>query len=145
MTVRLSPAYTRTYVPGTVLCVDAPHEAIDLLQQMLRREGYAVKVAQSGVAALQMVQTDPPDLAILEVDLPDMDGFSLCARLHAAYCIPVILLTARAREEDVVAGFQHGADDYVTKPYSPLVLLQRLRAVLGRRQRLVTPPTLVLG
>ncbi len=98
----------------------------------LRREGYRVEIAEEGEGALDKVSLDPPDLIILDLMLPGLDGFSFCRRLRRKYDIPVIILSARTSEEDRLSGFEVGADDYVTKPFSSAELIARVKAVLRR-------------
>jgi two-component system OmpR family response regulator len=115
-----------------VLCVDDDIYLTDLLRYALTREGYLVQVATCGAEALKIVEVDPPDVVLLDVNLPDMNGYELCARLHRGFNIPVIMLTARGTDEDALAGFSQGADDYVSKPFSMQVLMHRVHAVLRR-------------
>jgi DNA-binding response OmpR family regulator len=91
-----------------------------------------VQLAHTGAAALRAVQARRPDLVIADVNLPDIEGFKLCAQLREHYHLPVILLTARNMDDDVLAGFDHGAQDYVAKPFSMRVLTCRVEAVLRR-------------
>jgi len=116
----------------TILCVDDDAYLADLLRYALCRVGYSVHLAHAAADALRAVQTAKPDLVIADVNLPDRDGFALCAQLRAAYQLPVILLTARTVDADVLAGFAHGAQDYIAKPFSMQVLLCRVEAVLRR-------------
>jgi DNA-binding response OmpR family regulator len=92
-----------------------------------------VQVAGSATAALAAAVTDRPDLVLLDACLPDGDGFALCARLRTALHIPVIMLTARQSVEEVLTGFERGADDYVTKPFTMQILMRRVQVVLRRR------------
>ena len=117
-----------------VLCVDDDTYLADLLRYALTSAGYIVQVAHTGSAALHVAQSSPPDVAIVDVNLPDTDGFTLCAALRRDLNIPVILLTARHLEPDVISGFEHGADDYITKPFNMQILLARLRTVLARER-----------
>jgi DNA-binding response OmpR family regulator len=115
-----------------VLCVDDDTYLTDLLRYALTREGYLVQVATCGAEALKIAEVDPPDVVILDVNLPDMNGYDLCSRFHGSFNIPVIMLTARHADEDAVMGFSQGADDYISKPFSMQVLMHRLQAVLRR-------------
>src|SRR5579871_2631906 len=115
-----------------ILCVDDDVYLSDLLRYALSRDGHAVQIVHRGADALQILKVDLPDAVLLDVTLPDMDGFTLCTRLRNTYRLPVILLTARHADEDMIMGFKEGADDYVTKPFNMQVLLYRLRAVLRR-------------
>ncbi|UAL31901.1 response regulator transcription factor [Nocardioides rotundus] len=100
---------------------------------LLRRHGYDVRLADGGRAGLEQVLTDPPDIAIVDIAMPDLDGITLTRRIKESGDLPVILLTARDLPSDVVHGLDAGADDYVTKPYDATVLLARMRAVARRR------------
>jgi DNA-binding response OmpR family regulator len=115
-----------------ILCVDDDVYLTDLLQYALGREGYSVQVANRGAKAIQLAETDPPDAVILDVNLPDANGFTLCTQFRTALHVPVIMLTARHADEDVVHGFGLGADDYISKPFNMQVLVHRLNAVLRR-------------
>ena len=128
--------------PASVLCVDDDSYLTDLLRYALLRDGHAVRVAHSAAEALKAVEVERPDVVILDVRLPDSDGFTLCAHLRSAYRIPVILVTARSSDEDVLVGFDRGADDYIGKPFNMQVLIYRLRAVLRRSRAgaTQTPP-----
>jgi len=115
-----------------LLCVDDDTYLADLLRYALSRVGYSVQLAHSGAAALRAAQAGRPDLVIADVNLPDIDGFQLCAQLRGQYHLPVILLTGRHMDDDVLTGFDHGAQDYVAKPFSMRVLMCRVEAVLRR-------------
>lgn len=115
-----------------ILCVDDDTYLADLLRYALTRVGYTVQLAYTGTAALRAVQAVQPDLVIADVNLPDMDGFQLCAQLREQYHLPVILLTGRHMDDDVLTGFDHGAQDYVAKPFSMRILICRVEAVLRR-------------
>jgi DNA-binding response OmpR family regulator len=104
----------------------------DLLRYALTQEGYKVQVAGSATAALAAAVTNQPDLIILDALLPDGDGFALCARFRMALHIPVIMLTARQSIEETLTGFERGADDYVTKPFTMQILMRRVQVVLRR-------------
>jgi DNA-binding response OmpR family regulator len=115
-----------------VLLVDDDAELVDLLRYALRREGYTVLTALDGEQALQRWEAERPDLILLDGILPKVDGFEVCRRVRHASATPIIMLTARDEEADVLRGLQLGADDYVTKPFSARVLAARMRAILGR-------------
>jgi DNA-binding response OmpR family regulator len=115
-----------------ILCVDDDPYLTDLLQYALGRDGYAVSVAGDGATALRLVQTDPPDAVLLDLQLPDTDGLALCRQLRRQGRIPIIMLTARHSDSDMVQGFEHGADDYIGKPFSMQILSYRIQAVLRR-------------
>ncbi len=115
-----------------ILLVDNDAYLTDLLCYALGREGFDVVAANTGREALRLVQTGETDLVILDITLPDTDGFRLLAALRAVSQAPVVVLTDRARDEDVIAGFENGADDYVVKPFNMQVLTNRVKAVLRR-------------
>jgi two-component system OmpR family response regulator len=118
---------------GRVLVVDDEPAITDLLSTALRYMGYEVSTARTGMAALDAASRTPPDLVVLDVMLPDIDGFEVCRRLRAdGDFVPVIFLTARDAEDDRVTGFVRGGDDYVTKPFSLDELTLRIGALLRR-------------
>ena len=115
-----------------VLIVEDDPNVADVVCRYLEREGFDVEVVADGALGLQRAIDDPPDLVVLDVMLPTIDGLEVCRRLRAAHPVPVILLTARGGENDRVAGLEMGADDYVAKPFSPRELTARVKAVLRR-------------
>jgi CheY-like chemotaxis protein/MinD-like ATPase involved in chromosome partitioning or flagellar assembly len=120
---------------GKILIVDDNPNALKLVGYALDREGFEIGVARSGPEALEKAEAEMPDLIILDIMMPDMDGYEVCRRLRAMHQTertPIIMLTARGRAEDRVMGFQAGADDYVTKPVLPAELIARVRALLAR-------------
>lgn len=104
----------------------------EIVLRYLEREGFATESAADGAHALQLALANPPDLLVLDLMLPSLDGFEVCRRLREAAPVPVIMLTARADEADRVAGLELGADDYLAKPFSPRELTARVKAVLRR-------------
>ncbi|MEX0887661.1 MAG: response regulator transcription factor [Phycisphaeraceae bacterium] len=119
-----------------VLIVEDEQDLLHLLQYNLAREGYAVTTAESGEQGLRLARADPPELVLLDLMLPGMDGLEVCRALKSRQStqgVVIVMLTARGEEADIVRGLELGADDYITKPFSPRVLLARLRAVLRRR------------
>ncbi|MDP2360472.1 MAG: response regulator transcription factor [bacterium] len=123
--------------PQSILIVEDEADIQELLRHVLEKEGYAVRTAGDGEIALREVRTAPPDLLLLDLMLPGMDGLELCRRLRAAPAtktLPIVMLTARGEENDIVSGLNLGADDYITKPFSPRVLIARVQAVFRRRQ-----------
>lgn len=116
----------------TILVVDDEQSIIDLLQYTLEKAGYEVVVSMNGLEALQLSRQHQPDLAILDITMPGLDGLDLCGKLRHESGPPVILLTARDSEIDKIIGLEVGADDYVTKPFSPRELIARVKAVLRR-------------
>ena len=114
------------------LLVDDDVDMVDLMTYALRREGFSVLTAIDGQQALQRCETDNPDIILLDGNLPKLDGFEVCRRIRHESKTPIIMLTARGDEQDIVKGFTLGADDYVTKPFSAKQLVMRMRAVLRR-------------
>jgi two-component system, OmpR family, phosphate regulon response regulator PhoB len=122
-------------VPADVLIVEDEPDIRNLVVHHLTRDGFRCRVAASGPEALARVRTATPDLVVLDLMLPEMDGLEVCRRLRAdsaTAAIPIIMLTAKADEVDRVVGLEMGADDYVAKPFSPKELVARVRAVLRR-------------
>jgi len=117
---------------GTILVVDEEPNIAELIELYLSREGFQVVKAASGEAAVRAVSEHRPRLVVLDIGLPDIDGLEVCRRLRQTSTIPVIFLTARDGEVDRVVGLELGADDYVTKPFSPPELVARVKAVLRR-------------
>ncbi len=115
-----------------VLVVDDDPNVADVLTVYLEREGFAVTSVADGQAALDAALTDPPDVVLLDVMLPGIDGLEVCRRLRATSPVPVIMLTARGEETDRIIGLELGADDYVAKPFSPKEVTARVKAVLRR-------------
>jgi two-component system response regulator RegX3 len=116
-----------------VLVVDDEGSFSDALSYMLRREGFEVCVAATGTSALTEFDRMVPDIVLLDLMLPEMSGTEVCQQLRRRSNVPIIMVTARDSEIDKVVGLEIGADDYVTKPYSPRELVARIRAVLRRR------------
>jgi two-component system alkaline phosphatase synthesis response regulator PhoP len=117
---------------ATILVVDDEQSILDLVSAYLRSEGYAVHTASDGPSGLQAARAFRPDLIVLDVMLPGMDGVEVLARLRRESDVYVILLTARSEETDKIVGLSVGADDYVTKPFSPRELVARIKAALRR-------------
>ncbi len=117
---------------GRVLVVDDDEQLADVVGRYLAREGFTVEFESDGAAGLQTALDTLPDLVVLDLMLPVLDGLEVCRRLRAAAPIPVVMLTARGEEEDRITGLELGADDYVTKPFSPRELAARVKAVLRR-------------
>ena len=119
-----------------VLAADDDEDILELVAFRLERSGYTVLRATDGEEALRLALEAKPDLAVLDVMMPKLDGFELTRRLRAEDAtsrMPIILLTARSQDADVQAGFDAGADDYLRKPFSPQELRARVQAILGRR------------
>jgi two-component system KDP operon response regulator KdpE len=131
--------------PGPlILVVDDEPRIIRLVKMNLDLEGFRVIEASSGVEALRRVREDLPDLVLLDVMMPEMDGFETLRLLRETSDVPVIMLTVRAEEEDVVRGLELGADDYITKPFSVRELTSRIRAVLRRTGTPAGPESAIL-
>lgn len=125
---------------GDVLVVDDDVMVRDVVGRYLGRAGYTVTVAGDGEEALRAAESRPPDLVVLDLMLPGLPGLEVCRRLRAAGPVPVVMLTALGEEEDRIAGLELGADDYITKPFSPRELVLRVASVL-RRARFAQPVT----
>jgi two-component system KDP operon response regulator KdpE len=117
-----------------VLVVDDEPRMVRFVRMNLELEGYRVIQAGTGMEALEKVRDDLPDLVVLDIMMPEMDGFETLARLREISTVPVIMLTVKGDEEDRIRGLELGADDYVTKPFSPRELASRIRAVLRRAE-----------
>lgn len=117
---------------ATVLVVEDERKLRDLLRSYLERDGFSVLSAGTGAEALTLAADAKPDLVILDLGLPDIGGEAVATELRESSDVPIVILTARAEEADRIRGLQLGADDYVTKPFSPRELLLRVRAVLRR-------------
>jgi len=115
-----------------VLIADDDADLLDLMAYALRREGYTVLAAINGQQALQRYEAETPDILLLDVTMPKLNGFEVCRRIRREATTPIIMLTARDEEEDIVRGLQLGADDYVVKPFSAKQLMARMKAVLRR-------------
>jgi DNA-binding response OmpR family regulator len=116
----------------TILVVDDDQKTVDLIQLYLEKDGYRVLTAYDGSQALRLARRKQPDLIILDLMLPKVDGLDVCRILRAESKTPIIMLTAKTTEDDKLVGLDLGADDYVTKPFSPRELMARVRAVLRR-------------
>jgi DNA-binding response OmpR family regulator len=125
-----------------VLVVDDDPNVAEVVTRYLEREGFVAEVARDGHSALDRALAAPPDLVVLDLMLPGIDGLEVCRRLRALAPVPVIMLTAKGAEADRVVGLELGADDYLAKPFSPRELMARVKAVLRRaRGPLAAPPS----
>jgi len=124
----------------TILIIDDDTVLLGLLRQSLERAGYTVETAANGLSGLQRAYDVHPDLVILDVMMPRMDGWEVCVRLREASQVPIIMLTAKDQEGDKLRGFQLGIDDYVTKPFSFSELTARVGAILHRARQSPPPP-----
>lgn len=123
----------------TILIVDDEPTIVEVVELYLQREGFKVMTAADGTAALEIIRHQPPDLIVLDLMLPGTNGFDITRALRSERTLPIIMLTARSEEADRVVGLELGADDYVTKPFSPRELVARVKAVLRRTQVPTTP------
>ena len=123
-----------------ILVVDDETAIAELVEVYLQNEGFAVRKAHTAAQALAAVESEAPDLAILDVMLPDLDGFALCQRIRERHLFPIIMLTARVEDMDKITGLTLGADDYITKPFNPLELTARVKTQLRRYTRYNHPP-----
>jgi DNA-binding response OmpR family regulator len=126
--------------PQTVLVVDDEEAIAEAVRARLENEGFRVLVAGDGPSAIQITEAESPDLVVLDLMLPGMDGLEVCARIQRDRWVPVLMLTARTEEADKVAGLAVGADDYLTKPFSLRELAARVKAILRRVQRIRERP-----
>lgn len=127
-----------------ILLVDDDPDLLAVTGFALQQAGFLVVKAEDGVAALEAFQREQPDLAVLDINMPRMNGFELAQKLRERSRIPLIMLTARSEEEDVVRALSIGADDYLSKPFSPKILLARVKALL-RRVGIEAEETVALG
>lgn len=122
-------------MPAKILIVEDDEALVELLQHNLRQAGFDTVVATGGYEALRLADAEAPDLVVLDIMLPELDGISVCRELRIrGLRMPVLLLTALDSEIDRLVGLEVGADDYLTKPFSPRELLARIRALLRRRE-----------
>ncbi len=127
------------------LVIDDDRVLADLVAFTLRREGFQVVQGYDGEAALHSWDKEQPDLVVLDVNLPKLDGFAVCRRIREQADTPIILLTVRGEEDDIVRGLELGADDYISKPFSPRQLVARAQAVLRRAGKASTPALRQVG
>ena len=118
-----------------VLIIDDDTRLAAMLSEYLRSAGFSTRSAATGISGLQEIARKAPDAVILDVMLPDHDGFEICRRIRAGSGLPILMLTAKGEETDRIVGLELGADDYLPKPFSPRELAARLKAILRRTQR----------
>jgi two-component system alkaline phosphatase synthesis response regulator PhoP len=118
-----------------ILIVDDEANIVDLTRLYLEREGYRVEAARDGASALERIRALQPALVVLDLMLPEIDGFEVCRRVRVDSDVPIIMLTAREDDVDKIVGLELGADDYLTKPFNPRELVARIRAILRRAER----------
>lgn len=128
-----------------VLVVDDDRVLGDVVAFTLRREGFEIILAYDGATALERWEEHQPDLIVLDVNIPEVDGFTVCKQIREKTKTPIILLTVRGDEEDIVRGLDLGADDYIVKPFSPRQLVARANAVLRRAGQATSSPILRVG
>jgi DNA-binding response OmpR family regulator len=117
---------------GTILVVDDEKNIVQLARLYLNKEGYRVEAAYDGAQALEKAKSVRPDLVVLDIMMPELDGLAVCRELRKSTNVPIIILTARGDDVDRIVGLELGADDYVTKPFNPRELVARVKAVLRR-------------
>lgn len=122
-----------------ILIVDDEATVREVVGQYLELEGYSVVQATNGLGALRLAAATPPDLVILDLTLPGMDGLEVCRRLRAASAVPILMLTARTDDVDKLVGFEVGTDDYLTKPFNPRELVARVHAIMRRVEAMSVP------
>jgi phosphate regulon transcriptional regulator PhoB len=125
-----------------ILVVDDKKDILELLEYNLEKEGYQIFRAMTGEEALARVKREAPDLIVLDLMLPGLDGLEVCKQLKKdtkTDSIPIIMLTAKGEESDIIVGLELGADDYITKPFSPKVLIARVKTVLRRFEEKISP------
>lgn len=128
---------------GHILVVEDEEDILELIQFNLKKEGYQVSTATSGEKAVELARKNPPNLILLDIMLPGMDGLEVCKMLKhdpAILNVPIVMLTAKGEESDIITGLELGADDYMTKPFSPRVLVARVRNLLRRKKQEILDP-----
>src|SRR6476661_4296916 len=130
-------------MPGTILVVDDEKNIVQLARLYLNNEGFRVETASDGKQALERARSVRPDLVVLDIMMPEMDGLTVCKELRKTSNVPIIILTARGDDIDKIVGLEVGADDYVTKPFNPRELVARVKAVLRRSQGSVQPESVL--
>lgn len=132
-----------TVMANTILVVDDEKNIVQLARLYLSNEGFRVEEANDGKQALEKAKAVSPDLIVLDLMMPEMDGLTVCKELRKTSNVPVIILTARNDDVDKIVGLEVGADDYVTKPFNPRELVARVKAVLRRTQGRMDPQTVL--
>lgn len=128
--------------PKKILIVEDEPDIAQLVKLYLEKDGFRPTIAKTGVEGLKLVKTERPDMVILDLMLPEMDGLEICKRIRTSLdtaLLPIMMLTAKAEESDTIIGLELGADDYVTKPFSPKVLVARVKALFRRLERADDP------
>jgi two-component system phosphate regulon response regulator PhoB len=130
-----------------ILVVDDEEDILELVRYNLEREGYRVRCSESGEKAMRSIRQEIPELVVLDLMLPGIDGLEVARRLkqdQKTAGIPIVMLTAKGEEADIVTGLELGADDYITKPFSPRILIARIKVVLRRQSREIQDPDQLL-
>ncbi len=127
----------------TILVVDDEKHIVELAKLYLQKEGYRVEDAYDGIEALAKIRSQRPALVVLDLMLPEMDGWEVCRQIRGESDIPIIMLTARGDDVDKIVGLEIGADDYLTKPFNPRELVARIRAVLRRYEKAAQPEQVI--
>ena len=122
-------------MPSRILVIEDDPNVVELARLYLVNDGHQVLTASDGIEGLRLALDEAPDLIVLDLMLPKLDGMSVCRRVREESEVPIVMLTARVEEEDTLSGLETGADDYITKPFSPRELAARVRAVLRRTAR----------
>jgi len=143
MVEKIPDSFEKT-APQIILIVDDESRMRRFIRMNMELEGFQVVEAENGIQALDQIRKHTPDLVVMDVMMPEMDGFETLGLLREISTVPVILLTVRSEEEDITRGLNLGADDYITKPFSPGVLISRVKAVLRRAHWPAPPPRTVL-
>ena len=126
-----------------ILIVEDEIELVKVIRDYLEKAGFRVDSVDNGTAAVSAFQHNPPDLVLLDLNLPGMDGLDVAREIRRINDVPIIMVTARVEETDKLIGLELGADDYITKPFSPREVVARVRAVLRRTQKPVTTPEII--
>ena len=133
-------------MPVKLLLVDDDPDLLYTLEKYLQKAGYTTVLANNGKSAIETFNTEKPDAALIDVMMPELDGFEVVKKIRSESDIPIILLTARSDETDKVVGLELGADDYVTKPFSPREVVARLKAIMRRgNQKQENPSKITIG
>lgn len=130
-------------MPKKIVVIEDEPDIIGLVTLYLEKEGYRVTAVRDGIKGFQQLKAEPPDLLILDIMLPEMDGLEICRRVRAdskTAALPIIMLTAKGEESDKIVGLELGADDYLVKPFSPKELVARVKALLRRTERREAAP-----
>ena len=128
-----------------ILVVDDDTNICELLRLYLEKEGYVVKIVNDGVSAINAFKQENPDLTLLDIMIPKLDGWQVCREIRQYSKVPIIMLTAKSDEKDELQGFDLGVDEYITKPFSPKILVARVEAILRRSNVLAADDTMKAG